>query len=116
MRANRPIRVLIFTKYTLLCLGIKSLLKHSDLVEVTGEAATSAEATALLRLLDPDVILMDPITSDPSGADLTRSFKQFPLTLRYCFCPWVRTSLSSQHACAPGLPDISAVPTGRYNC
>lgn len=75
MRANKRIRVLIFTKYTLFREGIKELLIHTDLIEVAGEAVTMGEALGLLRLLSPDVILMDPIASDLSGADVMRRFK-----------------------------------------
>ena len=75
MRRIKPIRVLIFTKYTLLREGIKALLMQADLIEVAGEAVTMAEAVGLLRLLNPDVILMDPIASDLSSANVTRRFR-----------------------------------------
>ena len=75
MRTIKPIRVLIFTKYTLLREGIKALLVQADLIEIAGEAVTMAEAMGLLRLLDPDVILMDPIASELSSANVTRRLK-----------------------------------------
>jgi DNA-binding NarL/FixJ family response regulator len=75
MRTTKPIRVLIFTKYTLLREGIKALLTQADLIEIAGEAVTMAEAMGLLRRLDPDVILMDPIALDLSGANVTRRLK-----------------------------------------
>jgi two-component system response regulator NreC len=51
------------------------LLASETDVEIVGEAGTAAEALALARSLEPDVILMDIGLPDRSGIDVTRALK-----------------------------------------
>jgi two-component system, NarL family, nitrate/nitrite response regulator NarL len=69
---NKPIRVVICTRQTLLREGLKALLAQGEPIEVAGEAVTTGEALTLLERLSPDVLLIEPLASDLSGSEATR--------------------------------------------
>lgn len=73
--ANKPIRVLICNRYTLLREGMKALLPHGAEIEVVGEAATAKQALDSVARLHPDVVLLDSAIPDLSGAEATRRLK-----------------------------------------
>lgn len=58
-RGARRIRVLIADDHSVLREGLRMVLELQPDVEVAGEAADGAEALALARTLQPDVILLD---------------------------------------------------------
>jgi len=53
------LRVLLADDHQVVRVGLRSMLDSSPDVEVVGEAGDGAEAIALIRDLDPDVVLMD---------------------------------------------------------
>lgn len=53
-------------------LGLSSLFKHSDRIEVVAEAGTVAEAVAQAARHHPDVVLMDLRLPDGTGLDACR--------------------------------------------
>jgi DNA-binding NarL/FixJ family response regulator len=61
---NREIRVLIAHGHALVRAGIRSLLEGGQSISVVGEAAGGAQAIALARRLEPDVVLMDGTLPD----------------------------------------------------
>jgi DNA-binding NarL/FixJ family response regulator len=63
-----PLKIVICTKYRLFREGLKALFPEGDTIAVVGEAVTAKEALALLKDTTPDVVLMDPVASDLSGA------------------------------------------------
>jgi DNA-binding NarL/FixJ family response regulator len=66
------IRVLIADDQQLIRAGFRMILStHAD-IEVVGEATTGAEAVALTRELQPDVVLMDIRMPDLDGIEATR--------------------------------------------
>lgn len=68
----RPIRVVVVDDHPLFRIGIVALLETLDGVAVVGEAATAADAVAVVAETDPDVVLMDLDLGDGSGVDATR--------------------------------------------
>ncbi len=66
------IRVLIVDDQTLIRTGIQSLLSRKPDIEVVGQAGDGAEALAMVRALDPDVVLMDIMMPVLDGVEATR--------------------------------------------
>jgi CheY-like chemotaxis protein len=75
--AGRPpcaIRVLIIHERRLVRGGLRALLERETDIAVVGEAASVEEASALVRRLRPDVLLVDvPLDEDP--AELVRALR-----------------------------------------
>jgi DNA-binding NarL/FixJ family response regulator len=66
------IRVLLADDQTLVRSGFRLILRAEPGIEVVGEAADGAEAIALARELDPDVVLMDVRMPNVDGIEATR--------------------------------------------
>jgi DNA-binding NarL/FixJ family response regulator len=66
------IRVLLADDQTLVRSGFRMILRAEPGIEVVGEAADGAEAIALARELDPDVVLMDVRMPNVDGIEATR--------------------------------------------
>jgi DNA-binding NarL/FixJ family response regulator len=66
------IRVLIADDQTLVRSGFRMILRTEPDIDVLGEAANGAEAVALARELDPDVVLMDVRMPEVDGIEATR--------------------------------------------
>jgi DNA-binding NarL/FixJ family response regulator len=67
-----PIRVLIADDHPLFRDGLTALLRDIPDIELTGTAATGAEAVDLTRETDPDVVVMDLHMPGLNGIDATR--------------------------------------------
>jgi DNA-binding NarL/FixJ family response regulator len=75
-----PLRVLIVDDHDLFRTGLRNLLEEQG-VELVGEAATGAEAVALVRERSPDVVVMDLNMPGMGGIDATRQISTIaPLT------------------------------------
>jgi DNA-binding NarL/FixJ family response regulator len=70
--ALERIRVLVADDQPLVRSGFRMILEERDDLELVGEAADGAEAVALARELDPDVILMDVRMPNLDGVEATR--------------------------------------------
>lgn len=69
------IKVLLVEDHDLVRQGIKALLDREDEIEVVGEACNGLEALEKVRLLNPDVILMDMNMPQMGGLECTRKIK-----------------------------------------
>jgi DNA-binding NarL/FixJ family response regulator len=67
------ISVLLADDHPMYRLGLHALLQASDGFDVVGEASTGAEAVAVARDLEPDVVVMDLRMPDLNGIEATRS-------------------------------------------
>jgi NarL family two-component system response regulator LiaR len=72
---SEPIRILVVDDHELVRQGFVALLAVKPGVEVVGEAADGIEAVALVRSLQPDVILLDLIMPRKDGIEATREIK-----------------------------------------
>jgi DNA-binding NarL/FixJ family response regulator len=65
-------RILLVDDQEFLRMGFRMVLEAQDGLEVVGEAGDGAEAVALARQLDPDVVLMDVRMPGMDGVQATR--------------------------------------------
>lgn len=75
MAERTPIRVMIVDDHAVVRSGLAAFLAAYDDLELVGEAASGAEAIALVEKLRPDVILMDLVMPDMDGAMATRAIR-----------------------------------------
>jgi two-component system, NarL family, response regulator LiaR len=73
--ASIPIRVLIVDDHAMVRKGLAAFLKVKPELQYVGEAANGAEAVALCDRLQPDVVLMDLLMPEMSGAEATRAIR-----------------------------------------
>ncbi len=66
------VRVLLVDDEELVRSGFRLILESEPDIEVAGEAANGAEAVALTRELNPDVVLMDIQMPEMNGLEATR--------------------------------------------
>jgi DNA-binding NarL/FixJ family response regulator len=66
-------RILLADDQELLRMGFRMVLEAQDDLEVVGEAGDGAEAVALTRELQPDVVLMDVRMPNMDGVQATRA-------------------------------------------
>jgi DNA-binding NarL/FixJ family response regulator len=72
-------RLLIADDHELARLGLRTMLAPEPDLEVVGEASTGRETLALVRQLQPDLVLMDIRMPDLDGLVATRAIKEeFP--------------------------------------
>lgn len=67
------IRVVITDDHPVFRFRLRAVLRSQAGIEVVGEAASGAEAVALVEAQTPDVILMDVTMPDGSGIEATRA-------------------------------------------
>lgn len=70
------LRVLIADDHTLVRMGLKMLLEAADGFSVAGEAENGEEAVRLAEALKPDVVVMDLVMPNMSGADAAAELKR----------------------------------------
>lgn len=76
---DRRIRVLIVDDHDLFREGLRQLLQSDHRLEVVGEAATGQEALSQVRVLQPDVVLMDITMPGMDGIRATEQIHElFP--------------------------------------
>jgi DNA-binding NarL/FixJ family response regulator len=75
----KPIRVMLADDHTLVRAGIRALLEKLPGVEVVGEAGDGREVLNLIKLHQPDVVLMDISMPGLNGLEAAvRMAKEFP--------------------------------------
>ncbi len=68
-----PIRVVLADDHPLFRRGVRGLLDAAPGIDVVGEAATGADALALVRRLLPDVLLLDLEMPGMTGVEVARA-------------------------------------------
>jgi NarL family two-component system response regulator LiaR len=79
MSELRPIRVMIVDDHSMVRRGLATILRIKPNLQLVGEASNGREAVELCRRAEPDVILMDLMMPEMSGAEATAAIrKQWP--------------------------------------
>ena len=68
----KKIGILLADDHTLMRMGLSALIASEKDMEVVGEAENGREAAELARTLRPDVVIMDLMMPEMSGAEATR--------------------------------------------
>lgn len=68
----RPIRVALADDHTLFRAGVVSLLREVDDIEVVGHTGDGQETLALVKEIEPDVLLLDISLPGLNGLDVAR--------------------------------------------
>jgi DNA-binding NarL/FixJ family response regulator len=90
----RDLRILLVDDHEVVRLGLGSLFRHSDRIEVVAEAGSVKEAIALAARHHPDVVLMDLRLPDGTGLDACREILDARPSTRVLFL----TSFSDEEA------------------
>jgi two-component system response regulator NreC len=69
-------RLLLVDDHAVVRSGLRMLLESQAGLEIVGEAGTGHEALALVKELQPNMVLMDIGLPDMSGIEVTRQIKQ----------------------------------------
>jgi two-component system response regulator DevR len=77
----RKIRVYLLDDHDVVREGLKFLLEAQGDIEVVGESATAAEASARIPALRPDVAVLDARLPDGSGIEVCRTIRSVDSTI-----------------------------------
>jgi DNA-binding NarL/FixJ family response regulator len=69
------IRVALVEDHDLTRVGIRTALQQNEEIDVVGEAGNAAEGMKLLKMLKPDIVIVDIGLPDKDGIELTREIK-----------------------------------------
>lgn len=72
---DRSIRVLVVDDHAMVRRGLAAFLKAKPDLQLVGEASGGGEAITLCERLQPDVVLMDLLMPEMSGAEATRTIR-----------------------------------------
>jgi DNA-binding NarL/FixJ family response regulator len=80
MSEERPIRILLADDHSVVRMGLAALISTEPGFTVVGQASDGCEAVALYRSLRPDVVLMDLLMPNKTGARAAAEIRaEFPL-------------------------------------
>lgn len=68
------VRIFILNDHALLRQGLRDLLEHHGF-EIVGESGSAAEATRLIHILEPELVLLDDRLSDGTGIEVCRGLR-----------------------------------------
>ena len=71
-----PITVVLADDHPVLREGIRNLLEQQPDIKVVGEAGNGHEAVAMVRALEPDIVLMDVVMPRLNGVEATKQIKR----------------------------------------
>lgn len=76
MSESSPIRVVIVDDHDMVRRGLAAFLKASADLELVGEASNGKEAVQVCEQVEPDVILMDLVMPEMTGAAATQAIRE----------------------------------------
>jgi NarL family two-component system response regulator LiaR len=76
MSSDNPIRVMIVDDHSMVRRGLSSILKVNRQLTLVGEASNGQEALEVCEQVRPNVILMDLVMPEMSGAEATRLIRE----------------------------------------
>jgi NarL family two-component system response regulator LiaR len=76
MGATKPIRVMIVDDHSMVRRGLATILRVKSDLELVGEASNGKEALEICQKAEPDVILMDLVMPEMSGAEATHLIRE----------------------------------------
>jgi DNA-binding NarL/FixJ family response regulator len=88
-----PIRVFILNDHKMVRQGLGDMLEHVGF-EVVGDSGSAAEAVQLIRILQPDIAVLDDRLPDGTGIEVCRDLHSAAPAVK-CL---ILTSLDEQHA------------------
>lgn len=74
--ATPDLRLLVVDDHPVVRMGLRSLIRDSEGLEMAGEASSVAEALRLLEEVTPDLVLLDLSLEGPSGLELVKQLAQ----------------------------------------
>ena len=76
---SEKITILLVDDHSIVRIGLKALINYQKDMSIVGEAKNGEEAIRLVRVLHPDVVIMDLLMPKLNGADATRQIlSEFP--------------------------------------
>jgi DNA-binding NarL/FixJ family response regulator len=77
MNEDGEIKVLLVDDHAVVREGLRTYLDLEERLEIIGEAANGREAVDKVRVLQPDVVLMDLLMPEMDGITATKAIKEF---------------------------------------
>lgn len=99
---TRAARILIVDDHPIVRDGLIAALSRKPGLEVCGEAASVAEALALIETQHPDLAIIDLMLSDGSGLDLIKRIKARNLSIKMLVLSMSDESLYAERALRAG--------------
>ena len=75
-------RVLLVDDHAVVRVGLKTLLKAAERVEIVGEASSGEEGVEMARTLEPDIVVMDRAMPGMDGIEATQRITELGLGAR----------------------------------
>ena len=98
----KSVKIIIADDHSLVRLGLSSLIKSQDDMEVVGEAKNGKEAVEVTISKKPDIIIMDLMMPIMNGAEATRQIHKNSPATRVLILTSYGTSADIQKAIASG--------------
>ena len=99
----KKIRILLADDHSIMRVGLSSLLSREKDMVVVGEAGTGKQTVALARKLKPDVVVMDLMMPELSGAEATQQITARSSTEQPTSTPRPRVLIFTSYGTAADL-------------